>query len=248
MGKNSKGSKEFDLSFKKMKDNGLLTWYPWIGKKYSSSERKILIVAESLYSKNDGVKIAIAKDRIMQDTPFIRRLVVDCPINQDPEKANKMFSNLNICLADGSVFDTVKIWDSIAFYDFVQRPMDYNGRSKERPTEQDWISGWETFVEIVKIIKPTDCIFVGVGASDRFNKSMNKLEMKYNSVVYKRWNNSPTNTYVRIFSLLLNDYSLNCVAIQHTSSHFNYSWWNRMLKYYCKDAMKFLYKLIGKSK
>jgi len=49
--------------------------------------------------------------------------------------------------------------------------MDYSsfeGEKREQPNNSDFKNGWAVFEEVVKILKPTDCIFLGLKASEGF--------------------------------------------------------------------------------
>lgn len=227
------GSIEYDSLFSHI---GELTWLPWVGKNYSNAKRKILFVAESHYSKDNQEQIEVAKSNMKNDLFLTREVVVECPI--DHYWQNNMFDNLHRCLTGTTDFDTNKLWNEIAFYNFVQKPMDYNGEQweKERPTKKDFLQGWRVFVEIVKILRPTDCIFIGVTASNTFDQFMDFAQIKYTPVVWTEGQGA----YGRTFSLSMDNYLLNCVSIKHASKYFSWEFWNSFLWKYCRNAMSFI--------
>jgi hypothetical protein len=66
--------------------------------------------------------------------------------------------------------DRIKVWGSSAYYNLVQRMMDYmQDGSPERPTWDDYLTGWKVFGEVVKIIQPSHCFCIGVTAANSFN-------------------------------------------------------------------------------
>jgi len=227
----------FDASLSRIKG---LTWLPWIGNNYSTAPRKILLVAESHYTKGDEEPIEDAKSN-MEYSDFTREVVTECPVKG--EWSNNMFDNLHRCLVGTTEFDTNKLWNEVAFYNFVQKPMDYNGEQweKERPSKKDFLHGWSIFIDIIKILKPTDCIFIGVSASDTFDQYMEYNHVKYSPVKWLKGQGA----YGRKFSLSLNDYCLNCVGIKHTSKYFSWNFWNRFLRKNSSEAMKFIQHLVN---
>lgn len=199
-----------------------LSWYPWVGKVFFTSRRRILIVAESHYNEGERVD---ELNRIILNRKYTTRNVVQYyPVSHQDN--NPMFENLHRCLFRTNNINRENVWSHIAFYNFVQRSMDYN--RKERPADADWVNGWKTFVEVVKILKPTDCMFVGVGAADKFNENASLLDLNHENVQWIKVNNC--RGAARRFSLTIDDnYKLNCTSIQHTSHHFSWKAWNAYL-------------------
>jgi len=66
--------------------------------------------------------------------------------------------------------DHPRFWAATAFYNFIQRPMNYD--KKERPGKADFEAGWKVFANVAKIIQPSHCLFIGVTAANYFDLSM----------------------------------------------------------------------------
>jgi hypothetical protein len=63
--------------------------------------------------------------------------------------------------------------------------MNYNhDRQPERPADDDFIAGWRVFVEVVRIIQPSHCLFIGVSAANTFDPSMANQNVSFNEVSY----------------------------------------------------------------
>lgn len=214
---------EFDSQFDKISD---LTWFPWVGKDYiSKSEHRLLIIAESHY--NIGEHVEEQNIKVSNRKWLTRDIVQRYPINHQGNDTNPMFENLHRCLFSTNNIDRENLWNHIAFYNFIQRPMNYN--YKERPNNEDFQKGWNVFFEVIRILKPTDIIFVGVSAADRFYdyaKSKNMFDYKVNWVKVQH-----TNRYARIIHCKdLDANPVVCYAIQHTSHHFSWKAWHEFLK------------------
>lgn len=226
-------NKSFDEQFRKIDG---LTWLPWVGKDYEKSERRILLIAESHYVKDDSENIEKAKQEWLNDETSTRQCVQECPIEKWWH--NNMYANLHKALFLEDDFNAEKLWSHISFYDFVQRPMDYT--IQERPVEKDFLSGWEVFCKVIDIIKPTDCIFIGVKASDTFVYSMNQLKIEHSDIEYEKIDD--VKTYGRTFSMPKGNQNILMAAIQHTSSFFSPPVWHDSLLKTMPKAMDFIRK------
>lgn len=107
--------------------------------------------------------------------------------------------------------------------------MDYSsfdGKKTEQPTAKDFRSAWETFGELVKILKPTDCIFLGLRAAEGFGNLKTRPDVTDFSYNYpdKIGNLSPVEG-----SFTIDGQKVNVSFIQHCSSHFSPSAWHPFL-------------------
>ena len=105
----------------------------------------------------------------MGDPEFTRKVIADCACSAGPGKM-KFFANTERALLgvpNPSKENVVDHWERVAFYNFVQRALNYDRR--ERPGEADLQAGWKPFGSVVEVLKPKVCIFLGVAASNYFN-------------------------------------------------------------------------------
>lgn len=227
-------TESFDNEFESVKG---LTWFPWIGKNYIDSKRRIMIVAESHYVNDKTTDEYIQKKELLNNRYCTREVVNECVIYND--WSNCMFDNLQCCLFGLSNKKNIKsdsLWNNLVFWNLIQRPMDYNG--KERPRKDDFLQGWKVFLEIIRILKPTDCLFVGVTASNYFVRSMRENEVEYNPVEKIE----VTHAYGRKYDLSIG-FKLPIIAIQHTSHHFNREKWHGFLISFFNEPLRHLYDL-----
>jgi hypothetical protein len=145
-----------------------LTWLPWVGQHFSErpADKKLLIVGESHYFKGDTPEARQAdREEYLKHNHWTREQVSDSHINGYWTSATLtkipelLFKTLGI--------DRARLWADSAFYNFVQRPMDKH--ENERPNENDFAVGWKVFAEVIRIIQPSHCLFIGVSASNFFN-------------------------------------------------------------------------------
>jgi len=117
--------------------------------------------------------------------------------------------------------------------------MDY--RVKERPTGMDFYSSWKTLVDLVKIIKPTDCIFIGVSASNSFDQAMAELRLNYSRV---KWLEAIGTAYARTASFEINKSNIKLTFIQHASQMFSWSKWNMFLERENQEVLSSIRNLV----
>ena len=225
-----------------------LTWFPWVGADYYSSNPRILIVAESHY--NYGQNVNQANEVAIRERWTTRNVVQSFAISKRDANNNKltnnMFENLHRSLLGTANFNRESVWKNIAFYNFVQRPLNYNGNEyqKERPTFTDLQNGWHVFSEIVNILRPTLCVFVGTTAIDNFAEYAIAQNIRNYSVT-KEKPYDKAKRYAKKITFCKEELELKCIAIQHTSRYFSWSKWNKYLKEEVPEIIEFL---ITKSK
>ena len=152
-----------------------LTWLPWIGKDFRNNKRKLLIVGESHYNEKNDVEYSGAFQRIARDKDFTRKCVFESAVCS--KWSNKIFDNTIRLSLRHTLCNKIDFWQQVVYYNFIQRLIDY--RIKERPTSFDFYASWEPFIKLIKILKPTDCVFIGVSASDSFSQAMEKLKISH---------------------------------------------------------------------
>lgn len=211
----SYGSEEFDNHFKKME--GLL-YFPFIGDGYSKAKQRILIVGESHYA--DGNKKSL---KLHESNYLTRSVIKNKAIDRVYNKKNT-FRNFHKALLENDEFDSKKLWRLLSFFNLIQKPM-YS--IKDRPSKADFLKGWSALFKVIKIIKPTTIIFIGVGASDYLNKSVSQNEFYIKNL--KR-DDKISRTFPRKCNLITKEKnSTQLIFIQHTGHHFSHQKWNNYL-------------------
>lgn len=202
-----------------------LKWDPYIGKNYFKNETRILVIGESHYKK--GVDIEKYENK-----NFTNHVV---KVHAIQGKYSKLFPNFHKALFGELEFDEQKLWDNLAFYNFVQRSMETN---KKRPTKNDFIEGWSTFFKIVEVLKPTHCLFIGLSASKTL-----RIAAEFKNIEILNFERCPKiqNTFPRKFSMRINNNKLiNVIFIKHSSQYFSWSKWNDFLQKEIKNELIWL--------
>lgn len=226
-------SSEFDIDLNNAMRNGLC-WLPWIGKYYSKQSIKILVVGESHYaSKKNRTEIQkdCDVDRVADDKDFTRAVIYESRIMR--EWSNTTYDNIHFALTGRNNFDGRKLWNKIAFYNFIQRPM---RTVDERPRWEEFAGGWRNFVDVVKVLKPDTCIFIGNAAANFFNESMSTLNVQHTPAKGTKFING---AWAKHSSLTIDDYTLDIHSIRHAGRFFSWGSWNNYLSETLPDVMSF---------
>lgn len=205
-----------------------LSWLPWIGSEYFKNSKRLLIVGESQYAKGETETDYKEDLALVNGIDFTRYAVLQTQI-QNHYKHPALDNLLKALLRNDSI-DKEKLWKEIAFYNFVQRVMDYSsfdGKKAEQPTIEDFDEGWKVFVELVKILKPTDCIFIGVSSATPFERLMDQLNIKRSNRIShdKIGNTNPISGTIEI-----DGHTTNISFIRHSSAYFSPEEWSPFLE------------------
>ena len=108
--------------------------------------------------------------------------------------------------------------------------MDYSsfeGKKTEQPTIADFDVGWNVFVEVLKILKPTNCIFIGVSAAMPFERMMDQLNIKRTNRLShdKIGNTNPISASIEV-----EDHVTNISFVKHTSAYFSPVEWSHFVE------------------
>ena len=198
-----------------------LKWYPWIGRRYKQSSKKLLIVGESHYMNHkDDLKYREWYEKSNNNKAYTRCCIYESAIKKCwSNKTYRNISKLFLRTDNANEF----LWEQVAFYNIIQLIMDY--RIRQRPNRL-FAGAWKTFVDVIKVIEPTDCIFIGVSASNTFNKGIRMLGLPYTNI---RQLKKVGRTYPRKSSINIDGRDINILFVKHTSQFFSWNAWNKFL-------------------
>lgn len=227
-----------DIDLKKIP---ILSWLPWIGADYFNKNNRLLIIGESQYAQGETA-IAYEEDLARATRiDFTRNAVLQTQIQNHYK--HPALDNLLKALFGNTFMNKEKLWKNIAFYNFVQRVMDYSsfdGKKTEQPAITDFDEGWKVFAEVVKILKPTDCIFIGVSAAMPFERMMDQLKIKHSDRIShdKIGNTNPISASVEI-----EGHITNISFVRHSSAYFSPEDWKPFLRKQHIEVIRLLEKI-----
>ena len=201
---------EIDSSFENI--SGLL-WRPFIGDNFGMTQYRILFIGESHNVDPEGL------DFVKMNKDFTRVIVDRMGIKED--KPSKFFINLNKMFVTKN---TENFWEKICFYNFIQRPMVTN---KDKPNTNDFRIGWNIFYEVINIIKPTICIFLGTSAANFFNNYCVGNMKIYEPII---WHDRINGAYFKKGLINCDNRDIELIFIKHPSMAFKVEQWTNLLQ------------------
>jgi hypothetical protein len=217
----------YDLEFQQVQG---LSWLPWVGHGYSErpSNQRLLVVGESHYFNGNTPDERQANRQKWLNYPnYTREVVSESLINRD--WTTRTLSNIPKLLFRSAEVDTIRLWSDTAFYNFVQRMMDYKQDGQpERPAWDDYLTGWRVFKEIVGVLRPSHCLFIGVEAA----KSFNFGRVSCTKQIGRTW--------ARVAYVDVGGSSIQLIFVQHLGKYFSWRQWNDYLHAQHPDLMSWL--------
>ncbi len=221
--------------------NGLC-WFPWVGRDYSSQKIKILLVGESHYAskkQRTPTQQLCDLDEVSADKHFTRAVVYESRICRWWQTTTLKYTNWALLGRDD--FDGKLVWTKISYYNFVQRPM---RTVEERPTWEELSGGWRVFIDVVRVLKPTICVFIGNSAANFFDEAMTTLNIPHSKVKRTEFVNS---AWGKESSITLDGQTIPIHSIRHAGRFFSWKAWHNYLKKRTPDVISFLESLLNPS-
>lgn len=207
-----------------------LKWYPWMGDDFSviEKDKRVLFIGESHYH---GKNVDTLERSLNPE--LTREIVEDFGVWRN-YNGSKIFKNLHKALFGNDEFRSGKFWHLTSFYNFIQRPMN---NPNDRPTRSDFQKSWPVFLDVIKIIKPTICVFIGTTAANHLSAISTNEEFKIDG---PNWGELIGTTYAKTASISNPVVgSVDCVFIKHTSQYFSWQKWNTYLKATIPNQLEF---------
>ncbi len=191
---------------------------PWKGKNYNTSGfngKKILVIGESFYCSEEDA-VATLTTKIVKDYLAIRK--GECRENKGGWTNTYLKFERSLIGKETTPKESREIWDSIAFYNYLQVPM---SGARESGFTIDYKNAENAFFEVINELQPDLIIVWGVG----------KL---FNNLPEDRWTwDKPLNVegwdIQNGFYQLDNKKQVRCVAVYHPSTGYQWDWWHKVI-------------------
>ena len=214
----------FDNSFAA---NPGLTWLPWVGSNFDElpQDSRLLIVGESHYTVKNEMPARLDELAKLMENPGYTREIVGGALLKLENWTTPTLTNLHLVLHANKPVDRKVFWSNACYYNLVQRPMDYSRR--ERPSSNDFVEGWKVFAEVAKALRPSHCLFIGIGASGVFGHAAKQMGMSFEPA---RWAEKVSSTFVRKAALGADGDRIDLTFIQHAGApRFSWRKWHDYL-------------------
>lgn len=209
-----------DSYFKSLEQEGL-KYYPWIGSKFNTANKKLLIVGESVYNwENEEEKrkeafLALNKFDFSRIVAFDHGIHNTAPQKYFARNIEKLIRGKKITEKS----DHIEFWENIAFHELVQRPME---SIHERPKKSDYEVGAKLLNKIIEKLEIETCIFLGTDWK-KFAAIENELN-DFESLHFEKINNA----YPKVIQLK-NKFNSKIFFVKHPSKFFSWDKWNQFI-------------------
>ena len=201
-----------------------LKWYPWVGSNYQ--ENRLLLIGESHYAQGEDGNIDLdCYNDFLDDKnstiSIIERLIAGTKWN--------FFQNTYHALVGTENIDKEAFWSNVAFYNLIQRPMQTRD---DRPSKSDYYTGWDVFYEVLKIVRPSHCVFLGSGSAKYMYPVMRgKKDIIFadNRCTIEQWHKQIGRYLGKVAHLEYEDVKTDITFIKHPSAYFKKEEWNAYL-------------------
>jgi len=220
---------KYDAAFREVRG---LTWLPWAGRDFPDRppHQRLLVVGESHYYNGKTPEEREAnREKWLKYPNYTRECVSEQLVNHEWENGNKTFDTLPKLLFKTFDIDHPRLWGDSAYYNIVQRMMDYGqDGNPERPTWNDYTAGWGIFAEVARIIQPSHCLFIGVEAANFFTLGTVSRTQRVGR------------TWARTAKAEIAGTTIQLIFVQHLGKYFSWSQWHDYLQALHPDLMRWL--------
>lgn len=224
----SRASLKFDLP-------PTATWFPHIGLEYHNvpSAHRLLLIGESHYQN--------ANEEEKYKDPFITQEIVRNIGNRRVHKSaeikrpTQFFVNIHRTFLPGQKFEGNNFWNYVSFYNFIQVPM---SSKHHRPTKEQWVEGWQNFEEMIRLLQPNACVFLGFEAANALNTSLLNLKLSYRPLAYGESIGRSKTRYTEVTNSF--GKAIPMIFIKHPSMFFSPNRWRNVLKSQIPDTMEWI--------
>lgn len=209
-----------------------LRWLPWVGREYRTAPRQLLIVGESCYAQDEkGNPSPETEADFLQDRDTTRG-VLNC--NLAREDTWRVYTGLcNTLVGGNEIEDRKKLWERVAYYYLIQNRVMQT--LNDAPQKEDYRHAWPCFLEVVKVLKPTDCLVLGTRNETAFGFSMEQAGLGWSIEDYPEAVGG--NAKPRYATITWPDgHTLDLWFMQHTS-RFSPTAWHEFLREKMPEAM-----------
>lgn len=212
-----------DTSFDKIFiNNSSLTWLPWVGKNFSLSDHKVMLLGESTYNwapDND-----LVEDRISRND-HLRFLHQNHALNL--KRNSKYVRNIERAIYNQktpSDEEKKKLWHSVVYHNLVLRPM---STLNHRPTYSDYLKGWNEVIILFKDLSVKEVIVYGL-EKEKIQALKEVADSKkisfYKNIVTAIGRFKPS-----IIRLKIGENEVKLIFIRHPSAFFSWKKWAGLL-------------------
>jgi hypothetical protein len=229
-------STEFDKKFEGIQ---ALSWLPWVGEHFPARalDKRLLVVGESHYvfAASDEELAHTIKNHY--DDPLHTRAICHKVLVARTEP-NRTMQTIPKLLCGASRIDHARLWADAAYYNFIQRPMHFDREGgPERPGWEDFKAGWTMFLEVIRLLQPSHCLFLGVSAANSFHHAMTSAVQSFTGITVGA---KIGRSRIRTARLYLSEKQVELIFVQHPGRPMSWIKWHDGLRHGHPEFMEWM--------
>lgn len=193
-----------------------LNWRPWVGCDYLVSIRKTIVLGESIYLY-DGES---SRQRILHRDSLRNRHLNHGILAKYKSRFLRNFERAVFKKKRPEAAERKRLWTGVIYHNLVPRMME---SLKDRPTYNDYHTGWNDFLQLATVVKAQQCIVYGL-EPQKIGALLTILAAQ-NVKVHREKLPSVGNNTPSVLTFQHNNQSLKLLFIRHPSAFFAWRKW-----------------------
>lgn len=200
--------------------NTELHFKPWIGRKSLNRDKRLMIIGESHYDCEDGVKNKPFRPN------FTQKVISDVLDNSFRSNTNKNLHRL--LTGENTEASILKIYDNILFLELVQDIMINYGKGKgfQKPSVLQKKIGWKICLEEIEKYEIDNIIVLGTSSFWEFFETIKTNNFR---IIEFKEEEKIGRTIPKSISIEINQKKTSFYFIKHPGSYFIWQKWREFL-------------------
>lgn len=197
-----------------------LPWWPWVGKDYSKTGPRSILLGESIYDWGAGFAARYEQTGALRQTHHLHAL--------DYGRNSRFVRNIEraiYCRTAPSEEQKNALWASVVYHNLVLEPL---ATIKKRPTFDQYLKGWHEFLELGHLLQIDQGIVYGLEAK-KIDALLEAIKMRGASCQHHRLT-KVGRSEPRLVSISNEGRTLNLLFIRHPSSYFSWRQWGLTIR------------------
>jgi hypothetical protein len=201
-----------------------LPWWPWIGRQFSVSPIKTMVVGESIYEWNS------------QSGDFARRYAQTSGLRVTHENNALQFDRNSVYVRniERAIFFAFKpkdeqklnLWTSVVYHNLVLQALPSNGH---RPSKRHYREGWNEVLDLCDLLKVEQCLVYGLEAAKMEALKLVAAERDLDCVI-RRVGTKVGRSHPKLGTVGKGSSQLKFLFVRHPSSFFSWKQWSPVLR------------------
>ncbi len=198
-----------------------LPWWPWVGKDFSTSKVRTMLLGESVYNWGDGFDARYQRTDGLRETHRRHALDYrrDSPYVRNIERAI-------YCASEPSEGQKRAFWSSVAYHNLVLQPLEC---IKKRPCHNQYLKGWQEFLDLSRLMAIDQGIVYGLEAK-KMGALVEAIKLRGAFLKQSPLPSKVGRTRPRLITVVDEGRVLKLLFIRHPSAFFSWRKWAPVIR------------------